>query len=160
MEEQYHFTFTVFTSEEELPEDDKLLLMKARQAASVAYAPYSGFKVGAAARLENGDIVMGSNQENASYPAGICAERSLLASAAQSYPNIPVITMAISYVNTKGSSETPVTPCGFCRQVMAEFESRVGKHMRLVICGTAGKVFIIPQSSMLLPLAFSSLHLG
>ena len=146
-------------SEQDLNDEDKFLLLKAREAANIAYAPYSGFKVGAAARLKNGGLVAGSNQENASYPAGMCAERSLLATAAQLYPEIPIATMAISYINTKGKSETPVTPCGFCRQVLAEFESRVLQPIRLVICGSAGQVYIIPQSSSLLPLAFTSFNL-
>lgn len=156
MEQQYNFQYSVFSSEHELADDDKMLLEKAREVTSIAYAPYSGFKVGAAAILQNGEIITGSNQENASYPAGLCAERSLLASAAQQYPEMPIITLAVSYNNTKGSSETPATPCGFCRQVLAEFESRVGTSIRLIVGGKSGSVYIIPKSSLLLPLAFSS----
>ena len=159
MEQEYTFTFSLLSSESELSKEDQFLLSKAREAAVIAYAPYSGFKVGAAARLVNGSLVSGSNQENASYPAGICAERSLLASAAQLYPDLPINTMAISYINTKGNSETPLTPCGFCRQVLAEFETRVSQPIRLIICGRIGQVYIIPKASSLLPLAFSSSNL-
>ncbi len=155
-ENQFSFSYQIFDSEKQLNQEDYLLLLKAREAASIAYAPYSGFKVGAAAMLVNGEFITGSNQENASYPAGICAERSLLATAAQLYPDIPILTMAVTYTNAKGKSITPATPCGFCRQVLAEFEKRVQHPIRLIVCGTAGQVLIIPQSSMLLPLSFSS----
>lgn len=156
MERQYNFTYFILESESDLSDQDRALLIKARNAAALAYAPYSGFKVGAAAILKNDEIVTGSNQENASYPAGICAERSLLASAAQLHPETPIVTMAISYINTRGNSETPVTPCGFCRQVLTEFESRVSHPIRLIIGGISGEIYVIPQSSALLPLAFSA----
>ena len=153
-ENQFTFTYQVLDSEAELPPDDYALLQKACEAAAIAYAPYSGFLVGAAALLANGQTVTGSNQENASYPAGLCAERSLLASAAQQFPEIAVFTMAITYQNTKGKSDKPVTPCGFCRQVMTEFEVRVKQPIRVILCGNEGSVYIIPQSSFLLPLSF------
>ncbi len=153
---QVAFTYTILDSENELPGDDYSLLLKAREAASFAYAPYSQFKVGAAAILNNGLIVAGSNQENASYPSGMCAERSLLANAAQTFPDVPIKTMAISYINIKGDSKYPATPCGFCRQVLVEFERRVKQPIRLLICGSSGPVFIIPESSLLLPLSFTS----
>ena len=108
---QFSFNYEVFASEGELSEQDYSLVKKAKEASALAYAPYSGFYVGAAAILVNGKIVTGSNQENASYPTGMCAERSLLASAAQEYPNIAIATMAVTYNNTKGKSETPVSPC-------------------------------------------------
>ena len=159
MEHQFAFSYTVLDSENELSSGDANLLKTAREAAAHAYAPYSGFLVGAAAELTNKKIITGSNQENASFPAGICAERSLLATAAQLYPNMAITTMAISYINTKGNSEVPASPCGFCRQVMVEFENRVRQPIRLLVCGTAGPVIIIPQSSLLLPLAFNSANL-
>ncbi len=159
MEQQFSFTYSVLQSESELSEADLQLLLKAREAAALAYAPYSGFLVGAAALLVNGEIVTGSNQENASYPSGICAERSLLATAAQLFPEIAIHIMAITYINTKGKSEFPASPCGFCRQVLAEFEKRVHHPIRLIICGSAGLVYIIPISSSLLPLGFSSENL-
>ena len=159
MEQQYSFTYTILESEKDLSQQDYELLLKAREAASVAYAPYSGFYVGAAAMLINGNIVTGSNQENASYPSGICAERTLLASAAQLFPEIAIATMAVSYNNSKGKSSFPASPCGFCRQVLAEFEMRVQHPIRLLICGTEGTVLIIPQSSSLLPLSFSAENL-
>ncbi len=158
-ENHFSFSYQHFDSEIDLLNEDLYLLNAAREAASVAYAPYSGFLVGAAALLANGKIVTGSNQENASYPAGLCAERSLLASAAQQYPNVAVQTMAVTYVNTKGKSDHPATPCGFCRQVLAEFETRVNYPIRLLLCGSSGPILIISHSSYLLPLSFTSENL-
>lgn len=155
-EYQFAFSYHVFDSEKDLNQEDLNLLITARKAASVAYAPYSEFFVGAAALLSNQQIVTGSNQENASYPSGICAERSLLASAAQLYPNIPILTLAVTYLNSKGKSDYPASPCGFCRQVLVEFEKRVQHPIRLLIGGITGQVFVIPQASLLLPLSFSS----
>lgn len=155
-ENYFSFTYEVFESEAELAAEDLKLLQTARKAASIAYAPYSGFLVGAAALLVNGKIITGSNQENASYPAGLCAERSLLASAAQQYPETAIATMAISYNNTKGNSNVPASPCGFCRQVLSEFEKRVKKPIRLLLSGSSGSVIIIPKSSFLLPLGFNA----
>ena len=150
----FSFEFEEYSSDDQLTEEDRMLLQKARNATKNAYAPYSKFQVGAAAMLVNNEIVIGSNQENASFPAGICAERALLASAAQLFPNVAVKTMAVTYNNLKGSSNTPVTPCGFCRQVMAEFESRMNTPMRIILAGTSGSVFVIPSIAKLLPLAF------
>ncbi len=158
-ENHFSFTYLVFDSETELAPEDFELLQSARKAASVAYAPYSGFLVGAAARLVNGQMVTGSNQENASYPAGLCAERSLLASAAQQFPEVAIETMAVTYHNTKGKSDVPATPCGFCRQVLSEFETRVHRPIRIILAGSSGRVFIIPESSLLLPLGFTSSNL-
>jgi cytidine deaminase len=151
---EFGFQFEEYSSDNELGEEDKLLLHTARIATNKAYAPYSKYLVGAAALLANNEIVTGSNQENASFPTGICAERSLLATAAQVFPNIAVKSIAVSYINLKGESNTPVSPCGFCRQVMAEYEMRMETPMRVILSGATGKVFVIPSISMLLPLAF------
>lgn len=152
---QLGFQFEEYESCDQLPVQDKTLLQKAREATLNAYAPYSHFLVGAAALLANSEIVTGSNQESASFPTGICAERALLASAAQLFPNVAVKAMAVTYNNLKGSSETPATPCGFCRQVMAEYELRMNKPMRLILSGTSGNVFVVPSITLLLPLAFN-----
>ncbi len=154
-ESEFTFTYQVFDSEKELSVNDYELVLSARNAAKIAYAPYSGFFVGAAALLSNQQIITGSNQENASYPTGICAERSLLATAAQLYPNVPILSMAVTYINSKGKSNAPASPCGFCRQVLTEYESRVQHPIRLILCGNSGPVIIIPKSSLLLPLGFT-----
>ena len=151
---QFDFHFEEYESDDQLKEEDYQILQKARKATQQAYAPYSGFLVGAAAILVNGETITGSNQENASFPAGICAERSLLASAAQFFPNVAIQTIAVSYNNLKGKSNKPISPCGFCRQVMTEYETRLSISMRLILSGLKGEVYIIPSVSILLPLAF------
>ena len=151
----YQFSYTVYDSISELEPQDAWLLNEARDVSQYAYAPYSNFLVGAVAKLANGEIVAGSNQENASYPAGICAERVLLSTAASMYPGIPIDTIAISYQQANGRSDHPVAPCGICRQSLQEFEGRVQQPIRLILAGMEGKVFIIEKASSLLPLAFT-----
>jgi cytidine deaminase len=139
-----------------LNEQDAALLLAAREAINLSYAPYSRFQVGAAARLNNGVILKGSNQENASFPAGICAERVLLSICSSLYPGIPIVDMAISYNNQLGLSNKPISPCGVCRQSLCEYENRVNHSIRLILSGIQGNVFIIEKATDLLPLAFSS----
>lgn len=155
----YHFEFEVYDGIENLTEEDAWLLQEAREVTEQAYAPYSNFQVGAAARLMNGEIVAGSNQENASFPVGLCAERVLLATAASVFPKVPIHTMAISYHNNNGESNHPISPCGVCRQSLLEYEQRVNLPIRLILGGLEGKVYVIPQASMLLPLSFTSADL-
>lgn len=157
--EEYSFLYEVFDSVAELNEQDAWLLNEAREVTAAAYAPYSNFNVGAVAKLANGEIVAGTNQENASYPVGICAERVLLASAASLYPNIAIDTIAISYDNTRGESSHPISPCGMCRQSLVEYEERVKQPIRLILSGLDGKVFIIEKANALLPLSFGSVDL-
>lgn len=135
---------------------DKMLVQKARETTENAYAPYSGFKVAAAGRLKDGSIITGTNQENASYPVGICAERTLLSVAGALYPNAPLDTIAITYDNPGGDSSTPIAPCGICRQSLVEYENRTHSAIRLLLTGSTGKVFIIEKASALLPLSFSA----
>lgn len=149
-----------YASDRELAASDADLLKTARNAIADAYAPYSRFRVGAAACLVNGEVVTGSNQENASFPAGICAERTLLSAAASRYPGVAIDTLAISYSNEKGASDRPISPCGICRQSLQETERRFGRSIRLVLGGMEGKVFILPQAGQLLPLAFTAEELG
>jgi cytidine deaminase len=154
--QEYHFAYEVYDSIDDLTEDDKWLLDEAREVTQHAYAPYSRFQVGAVAKLLNGEIVAGSNQENASFPAGLCAERVVLASISSLYPKVPVETMAISYFNNNGESNHPISPCGICRQALQEFTEKTKTPIRLILGGMHGKVFIIPAASMLLPLSFTS----
>lgn len=150
------FTYEVYDSSEKLNKEDAKLLQEARTVTKDAYAPYSHFRVGAAAMLKNGKIVSGANQENASFPAGICAERVLLSTASSLYPGVSIDTLAVSYYNENGSNIQPISPCGICRQSMQEFEQRTGQPIRLLLGGQEGEVFVIPRSSLLLPLAFTS----
>ncbi|MBK8520968.1 MAG: cytidine deaminase [Ferruginibacter sp.] len=157
--ENYSFSYEVYDSIADLNEQDAWLVNEAREVTAAAYAPYSNFNVGAVAKLANGEIVAGTNQENASYPVGICAERVLLGSAASLYPNIAIDTIAISYDNTTGVSNHPISPCGMCRQAMVEYEERVKQPIRLILSGLDGKVFVIANANALLPLSFGSVDL-
>jgi cytidine deaminase len=151
---EYRFTYEEYTSDEELEIEDRQLLDKAREATAHSYAPYSHFRVGAAARLNNGQIVTGTNQENASFPVGICAERVLLSAAASLYPDTPIRAIAVSYFNEQGPAEQPISPCGICRQSLQEYETRTGQPIRLILGGQTGPIYVIPQSASLLPIAF------
>jgi len=153
--EHYSFAFEVYDDINQLTPVDAQLLKKARETTQMAYAPYSDFKVGAAALLVNGKEVTGSNQENASYPVGICAERVLLSAASALYPGVAIQTLAISYHNLHGNSDRPVSPCGLCRQSLLEHEPHFQTPIRIVISGMEGKVYIIPEAKMLLPLSFT-----
>ncbi|HVM89269.1 MAG TPA: cytidine deaminase [Puia sp.] len=155
MKEEYKFLFEVFDSIAELNDDDAMLLNEAINATVYSYAPYSRFRVAAMAKLENGKIVAGTNQENASYPAGICAERVLLSTASSLYPGIAVQTIAITYQNENGKSNHPISPCGICRQTLQEYEHRQKSAIRLILGGMKGKVFVIAAASSLMPLAFT-----
>lgn len=159
-QKKFEFSFEVYAGIDELNAEDRQLLAEARSVTDKAYAPYSNFHVGAAAKLENGKIVTGTNQENASYPVGICAERVLLSAISSLYEGIPVETMAVSYQSKKMKSDHPISPCGMCRQALQEFEGRTGRPIRLILAGMEGEIYIINSASQLLPLAFSSEELG
>ena len=159
-QKKFEFSFEVYAGIDELNARDQQLLTEARNVTDKAYAPYSNFHVGAAAKLGNGKIVTGTNQENASYPVGICAERVLLSAISSLYQGIPVETMAVSYQSKKMKSDHPISPCGMCRQALQEFEGRTGKPIRLILAGMEGEIYIINSASQLLPLAFSSEELG
>jgi cytidine deaminase len=153
---EYQFSFEVYDSIETLKEEDASLLKEAQKITEQAYAPYSRFRVGAVAILANGKKISGTNQENASFPAGICAERVLLSASSSIYPGIPVKTIAISYSDDHERSNHPISPCGICRQSLLEYEIRLKQPIRLVLGGMKGKVYIIPEAGALLPLAFTS----
>ena len=150
------FSYEVYDNESQLAPEDARLLEEARAATAKSWSPYSHFRVGAAAKLANGETVTGANQENAAFPAGLCAEGVLLATASSLYPGLPIDTLAVSYLNENGPSDRPISPCGICRQSLQEFEQRTGRPIRLILGGQQGKVFIISQSGFLLPFAFSS----
>lgn len=157
--EEYHFSYAVYDSIEALDPGDSALLAEARKVTAAAYAPYSRFNVGAVARMANGQTVAGTNQENASYPAGLCAERVLLSSAATLFPNMAIETMAISYHNMNGESDHPISPCGICRQSLSEYQERTKHPIRLLLSGMQGKIYVIENAGMLLPLSFGSADL-
>jgi cytidine deaminase len=155
-ENKFEFNYRVYESIDELPEDQSWLLSEAREITAQAYAPYSNFQVGAIAKLANGEIVAGSNQENASFPVGLCAERVLLASVSSLFPKVPIESIAISYKSEHVKSDHPISPCGICRQSLQEYETRVNHPIQLILGGMSGPVYVIDTASRLLPLAFTS----
>src|SRR5260221_6602578 len=157
-ESKFEFQYQVYDDISELNEKDATLLKEARSITSEAYAPYSNFHVGAIAMLTNGETITGTNQENASFPVGICAERSLLATAASLFTGQPIDTIAVSYHNKNNNTESdrPISPCGMCRQSLKEYEVRVKKPIRLILGGQTGKTIIINSGSQLLPVAFTT----
>ncbi|MDD2963150.1 MAG: cytidine deaminase [Bacteroidales bacterium] len=139
-----------------LSEADALLMKKAREAASMAYAPYSGFHVGAAVRLANGAIVTGNNQENAAYPSGLCAERVAVFYASSQYPDVPIEAIAVTARTKVRTISEPVSPCGACRQVLSEYETLHQTPIRIILAGETGPVVEFAKASDLLPMNFTS----
>jgi cytidine deaminase len=140
---------------DELSAEEKHLVELAIEATSRSYAPYSKFHVGAAVRLDNGVEIIGCNQENAAYPSGLCAERTALFAAGAQYPDVPVRILAIAARGTHGELEDePVPPCGSCRQVMIESETRANAPMRILLYGKK-YVYVIDGIRKLMPLTFS-----
>src|SRR3954464_10954755 len=154
--ETQDFSYEVYDSIDELPQEQAWLLKEAKKITSNAYAPYSNFKVGAVAKMRNGEIVTGTNQENASFPVGLCAERVLLATASSTYRETPIDVIAISYDSDQTPSDHPIAPCGICRQTLQEFEQRMKSPIKLILGGMKGKIIVIDKASQLLPLAFTS----
>ena len=159
-EKKIEFQYEVYDDISQLTEQDAWLLTEARSVTDQAYAPYSNFHVGAIAMLENGEVVAGTNQENASYPVGICAERVLLGTVATMHPKVPIKSIAISYNSEEVKSDHPISPCGMCRQALLEYETRTDKPIRLILAGQEGKIYLIKSASLLLPLAFTDEELG
>ena len=141
---------------DQLEPKDKELAQAAIEALSGSYAPYSNFNVGAAVRMEDGEIVKGANQENAAYPSGLCAERTALFYASASRPDKAIISIAIVAGQKGVLCATPATPCGACRQVMAQYQLKGGKPMSVILVG-AEKVWMFDKVDDLLPLIFDSI---
>jgi cytidine deaminase len=127
------FSYTEYDKTEELDSDDMELVIAARESALNAYAPYSKFRVGAAVRMESGVIVRGANVENAAFPSGICAERSALSNSISNYPEDKPIAIAIASLTEDGLTENSPSPCGSCRQVIAEEELRIGNQIKIIL---------------------------
>lgn len=147
--------FTEFSSPDELPDEDKRLLEQARQSVMNAYAPYSRFNVGAAVLLENGKVMLGNNQENASYPIGMCAERVAVFAAAANYAGVKIKAIAITALSKQFMIDRPITPCGACRQAVAEYEHRYKSPIRLIMMGETGKVLVADSIRHFLPYQFN-----
>ena len=145
-----------FDSLNELNKEDRLLAEAAIDATSRSYAPYSNFNVGAAVMYEDGEIIQGSNQENAAYPSGLCAERTALFYASSRCPDTPIISLAIAAAQNGTLCGIPATPCGACRQVMAEYQTKSGGPMEILLVG-AEKIWKFAKVDDLLPLIFDSI---
>lgn len=140
---------------EELTAEEQQLTQLAIKQTECSYAPHSHFHVGAALLLESGKMIVGCNQENAVLPAGICAERSAIFSAGAQYPNDAITTLAIAARNTKGQlTEEPVSPCGICRQVIVEAETRFHRQIKILLYGTK-RIYVVEGIGQLMPLTFS-----
>ncbi len=150
---------TVFDDFTQLDREDQKLMQEAFIVRDKAYAPYSGFYVGAAILLENGEVITGSNQENASYPSGLCAERTAIFYAGACYPGIRILSMAISAKAETKLTTTPIPPCGACRQSIAEYEVKQKSPISLVFMGERGKVIKSESLENLLPLLFTKEYL-
>ena len=144
----------------DLVKEDRELLEHAIRASKMAYAPYSNFFVGAALRLDNGEICLGNNQENAAYPSGICAERVAIFSASATHPGAKVICMAVVAHTPGRELIQPISPCGACRQVLAEYEMNLNQPICLLLMGASGPVYKIDGVKNILPLMFSRSDLG
>ena len=154
MLQKFEFEYEQFAADNALDTSDKALLLAARAATENAYAPYSNFLVGAATRLSDNQIVIGANQESASFPVGVCAERALLNSVGSQFPNLSITTMAISYKPLGKDSNEPISPCGMCRQSLLDFEHRYGAPIKIILAGMEGRVMVIKSASYLLPFGF------
>ncbi len=148
----YQFEYQKYNTLSELSEENQNLIELSKKAAEKAYAPYSKFRVGAAILLENGEILSGSNQENASYPVGVCAERTLLSYAHANFPGSKKLKLAISVLDTSKD----VSPCGLCRQTLLEYESLQGQPIEIMLHNMSGTVIVLPSASSLLPLHFNN----
>ena len=151
--------FDVYNSSKDLDKKDAELLLAAQKMVKTAHAPYSEFHVGAAVLLENGKIVTGNNQENAAYPSGLCAERVAIFYASAQYPNVAVKAVAVAVKSKNMVISEPLSPCGGCRQVIAEYENKFEKPIRIIMSGEKGQIYIAKSIESLLPLMFSKKYL-
>lgn len=142
-----------YNSPEELSQEEQILINKSKEAVKNAYAPYSKFNVGAAVLLANGEIIIGTNQENAAYPSGLCAERVAIFYANSKYPDVPVKAIAVTAFTNNKFIENPVPPCGSCRQVIVETQTRFKTPIKIYLVSKK-KITLINDAKTLLPLNF------
>ena len=152
-------TFKVFENLSQLPKDIQSLMNEAIAIRKKAYAPYSHFRVGAALLLDNGKIVLGSNQENAAYPSGLCAERVAIYQAGAVYPEAKIVTIAITAASDSNPTLSPIPPCGACRQSIAEYEFKQDTPIEIYFMGEKGEIYKSNSINNLLPLSFNSTSL-
>lgn len=155
-EKEIRISFEEYTSVGDLNAEDKLLVESAMEAMSGSFAPYSRFHVGAALRLQSGRIVKGANQENAAYPSGMCAERSAMFAAASQYPGDHIRCIAVAGGSDDELAKMPVSPCGACRQVMAQYQRNSGEPIQIILVGSE-KIWKFPNVESLLPYIFDNI---
>ncbi|MGB1517651.1 MAG: cytidine deaminase [Crocinitomicaceae bacterium] len=156
MRKELTLSYEYFESWKELSEDDQELVNRALHVMDSAYAPYSNFKVGTSLRLSNKHIINGSNQENVAFPSGLCAERVALFYAGANYPDLSVSTLCVVASGDLLPQDKLLSPCGGCRQVMMETESRQGKNIRVILVSQNNSVVVFNNAKSLLPLAFGA----
>ena len=154
--QEIHITYQEYKSIDELNPEDRELAAEAIKAMEGAYAPYSHFHVGAAVRMSNGQIVRGANQENAAFPSGLCAERTAMFAAGARYPDKDMLSIALAGGVMGRLGAQPATPCGACRQVMAQYQAKSGKPMSVIMV-SADKVWKFEKVDDILPLIFNSI---
>lgn len=146
--------FLEYENEQELTSEEQNLLSEALNSVKKSYAPYSEFHVGAAVLLENGVVVTGSNQENAAYPSGLCAERVAMFYANSQYPGMKIKALAIRAKAEHFDVDKPITPCGSCRQVIVEAEHRQQEKIKILMKGETGPIHVVSGIEALLPFTF------
>ena len=156
MIETFSTSYNSYGSIDELIPIDKKLLKKAEEILEQAYSVYSGFSVGAAALLDNGEIILANNQENIAYPSSMCAERVLFYFCKSNFPNCKIEKVAITVKAVEKTIDEPISPCGACRQVMFEYERNQQNSIKILLKGEVGKVFELSSIEDLLPLAFKT----
>jgi cytidine deaminase len=160
MEKKIEFVIEEYEHPDQLSDEEMSLIKNATQAIASSYAPYSDFHVGAAVLLVDGTVVKGSNQENAAYPSGLCAERVAVFSASSAFPGKKIKAIAISAFSKHADLNEPLAPCGACRQVITEYEHLYRSPIRVIMYGNSGKTRIFKSAKDLLPYVFQSEHLG
>ena len=150
---------TIYKNILELSTEDRILMNNAIEARKKAYAPYSKFNVGAALLLENGEIILGNNQENAAYPSGMCAERVAIWKAGSTFPDVKIKKLAITASSTISKVDKPVGPCGACRQTLSEYEINQKEPFSVIFMGEVGEVVKTESLLSLLPFSFDSSYL-
>ena len=154
MKESFTFNYQLFSNWTDLPEQEQHLVDKAYEAMENAYAPYSEFKVGACALMDDGSFILGNNQENAAFPSGICAERVALFYAGANFPNKKVLTLCIVAKGELMPASQLLSPCGGCRQVMLESENRQKQPIRVILVNQDGRTMVLDSVIQLLPFGF------
>ena len=149
-------TFVIYKDSEELPPTENALLLKAIEARTNAYAPYSEFKVGASLLMDDGTLITGNNQENAAYPSGICAERVAIWTAMSQFPDGKIKKIFVTASSNKTNVDRPVAPCGSCRQAIAEYEIKQGSAIEIYFTGESGKIVKAKSIRDLLPWLFDN----